>query len=89
MVPFFFGLLKAGMFRIDPLEEEVGLDISHHRGPCYDLSEPKQEHVEELKLRHSMHGDSSNRGANGETTERNKDSSGASDDPAIEDEVAA
>ena len=83
------------MFRIDSLEEEVGLDISHHRGPCYDLSEPKQEHVEELKLRHSMHGDSSNRGdhsnrgAKGETTERNKDSSGASDDAAIEDEVAA
>merc|ERR1712187_162474 len=32
MTPFFYALKAAGMFRVDPLEEEVGLDISHHGG---------------------------------------------------------
>ena len=86
MVPFFFVLLKAGMFRIDPLEEEVGLDISHHRGPCYNMSAPKQEHVDELSLRHSSH---RRKSSIDEPQETNKDDSGASDDPAIADEVAA
>jgi ammonium transporter, Amt family len=57
MVPFFFLLNKAGMFRVDPLEEEVGLDISHHRGAAYDLQGAKKEDVEELmELRASRHG---------------------------------
>ena len=56
MVPFFYILLKAGMFRIDPLEEEVGLDLSHHRGPCYDMTAPKVEDVEALNLHRSHHG---------------------------------
>ena len=57
MTPFFVILLKLGMFRVDPLEEEVGLDISHHRGAAYDLSGPKQQDVEELmEERASRHG---------------------------------
>lgn len=57
MTPFFFVLNAAGMFRVDPLEEEVGLDISHHRGSAYDLSAPKKEDVEELmEIRASRHG---------------------------------
>lgn len=57
MAPFFFLLNLAGMFRVDPLEEEVGLDISHHRGAAYDYSGPKSEDVEELmELRASRHG---------------------------------
>ena len=45
------------MFRVDPLEEEVGLDISHHRGSAYDLSGPNKEDVEELmEVRASRHG---------------------------------
>ena len=47
MAPFFLMLHAAGMFRVDPLEEEVGLDISLHRGPDYDL--PRKE-AEELKM---------------------------------------
>jgi Amt family ammonium transporter len=45
------------MFRVDALEEEVGLDISHHRGAAYDYSGPKEEDVQELlEERASKHG---------------------------------
>jgi len=57
MTPFFIVLNKLNMFRVDPLEEEVGLDISHHRGAAYDLSGAKKEDVEELmEIRASKHG---------------------------------
>ena len=57
MGPFFMILNALGMYRVDPLEEEVGLDISHHRGAGYDLSPPEKQHVEELmEVRASRHG---------------------------------
>ena len=57
MTPFFIVLNKLDMFRVDALEEEVGLDISHHRGAAYDLAEPNKEHVEQLmEIRASHHG---------------------------------
>jgi len=57
MTPFFLVLNALGMFRVDALEEEVGLDISHHRGAAYDLSAPRKEDVEELlEVRASRHG---------------------------------
>ena len=57
MLPFFIVLRALDMFRIDPLEEEVGLDISHHRGAAYDYSGPNKEDVEELmEMRASKHG---------------------------------
>ena len=57
MTPFFIALNLLGMFRVDELEEEVGLDISHHRGAAYDLSGAKKEDVEELmEVRASRHG---------------------------------
>eukprot|EP00526_Cylindrotheca_closterium_P009072 CAMPEP_0113618972 /NCGR_PEP_ID=MMETSP0017_2-20120614/9625_1 /TAXON_ID=2856 /ORGANISM="Cylindrotheca closterium" /LENGTH=514 /DNA_ID=CAMNT_0000528523 /DNA_START=31 /DNA_END=1575 /DNA_ORIENTATION=- /assembly_acc=CAM_ASM_000147 len=57
MTPFFVVLNVMGMFRVDPLEEEVGLDISHHRGAAYDMSGAKKEDVEELmEVRASKHG---------------------------------
>jgi len=56
MTPFFYCLKIFGMFRVDPLEEDVGLDISHHKGPAYELTGPNQEDVEELMVRRSQHG---------------------------------
>jgi len=56
MTPFFYVLKIAGMFRVDPLEEDVGLDISHHKGAAYNLDGPKAEDVEELMIRRSQHG---------------------------------
>lgn len=37
MTPFFFILKALGLFRVDPTEERVGLDISHHKGSAYDI----------------------------------------------------
>jgi len=57
MTPFFLALNAAGMFRVDPLEEEVGLDISHHRGAAYDLKAANESDVAELlEVRASKHG---------------------------------
>merc|ERR1739846_266538 len=38
MIPFFLILNALGLFRVDPTEEKVGLDISHHKGAAYDLT---------------------------------------------------
>lgn len=51
MTPFFYILKFLGLFRVDPLEENVGLDISHHRGVAYSLEGPNKEQVEEWKER--------------------------------------
>ena len=34
---YFYALNYMGWLRIDPLEEEVGMDISRHKGSCYDM----------------------------------------------------
>jgi len=57
MTPFFYALNALGIFRVDALEEEVGLDISHHRGAAYDLTSANKDLVEELtEVRASRHG---------------------------------
>lgn len=56
MIPFFMLLKVAGLFRVELLEEEVGLDISHHKGAAYDLTVAKKEDVEELVAQRSQHG---------------------------------
>jgi len=48
MLPFFMVLNKLGMFRVDPIEEKVGLDISHHKGAAYDLTGAAAEDVDAL-----------------------------------------
>lgn len=58
MTPFFIVLNMLGMFRVDPLEEKVGLDVSHHKGAAYDLTGPKMEDVDALtENRASRHGE--------------------------------
>ena len=80
MTPFFFGLRAAGMFRVDPLEEEVGLDISHHRGAAYDLTGPSKNDVEELmEVRASKHG----------KVEVPREIKEAADEAGVTEEVAA
>lgn len=51
------------MLRIDPLEEEVGMDISRHKGSAYDMSgDADTKFVEDLSQRRaSALGDSSSR----------------------------
>lgn len=58
MTPFFLILNALGMFRVDPLEEEVGLDISHHKGSAYDLSSADKDAVNQLaEKRATAHGE--------------------------------
>jgi len=37
MIPYFMLLSKLGIFRVDPIEELVGLDHAHHGGGAYVL----------------------------------------------------
>jgi len=55
---YFYILNYFNLFRLDPLEEEVGMDLSYHKGAAYDITSAKQEHVDELLLRRSTHGSS-------------------------------
>lgn len=56
MTPFFLALNALGMFRVDPMEEKVGLDISHHKGAAYDLTGPSTGDVDALaEARASKH----------------------------------
>merc|ERR1712232_1472184 len=54
MIPFFVILRCLGLFRVDPLEEEVGLDVSHHRGPAYAINPVDPAAMEALN--NSKHG---------------------------------
>ena len=57
MTPFFMMLKVLGMFRVDALEEEVGLDISHHKGSAYNIVGADQGKVDELnEKRNTKHG---------------------------------
>jgi ammonium transporter, Amt family len=50
MIPYFHLLNILGLFRVDSLEEEVGLDISHHKGAAYNLDGPTEEVKEAYEL---------------------------------------
>ena len=54
MTPYFLLLNAAGMFRVDAIEEEVGLDISHHKGAAYDISGPSEETVQKYEISRSQ-----------------------------------
>lgn len=49
MGAYFYFLNYMGWLRIDPLEEEVGMDISRHKGSAYTFDDIKDEHVKELE----------------------------------------
>jgi Amt family ammonium transporter len=59
MGPFFMILDFLGLFRVDPLEEEVGMDESRHKGSVYDSSgrSPKDSLDELNESRHSNSGE--------------------------------
>ena len=45
MFPFFVILKMIGWFRVDPMEEQVGLDISHHKGAAYNMAGPPDDSI--------------------------------------------
>lgn len=61
MTPFFMLLHHFDLLRIDPLEELVGLDYTHHKGGAYDYSGPLQSDIDMLnsqrKLKLGRNGD--------------------------------
>jgi Amt family ammonium transporter len=50
MIPYFLLLNMFGLFRVDAIEEEVGLDISHHKGAAYDMSGPSEDAKEKYEI---------------------------------------
>jgi ammonium transporter, Amt family len=55
MGSFFYVLKFMGCLRIDPLEEEVGMDISRHKGAAYDIQPVADDSVKQLQSsRHSF-----------------------------------
>jgi len=62
---FFYTLHLLNWFRMDPLEEEAGMDISRHKGAAYDISPANENVVEELIRRRSSHGSLHNNKKNG------------------------
>jgi len=54
MTPYFLLLNNAGLFRVDAIEEEVGLDISHHKGAAYDISGPSEEILQKFEISRSQ-----------------------------------
>lgn len=60
---YFWVLNFFNMLRIDPLEEECGMDISRHKGPAYDISggNADTKYVEDLSHRRASLTDSSSK----------------------------
>lgn len=54
MIPFFLCLKFAGLLRVDSIDEEVGLDVSHHKGSAYDLTAPTEESMNKYELHKSQ-----------------------------------
>jgi Amt family ammonium transporter len=46
---YFSALNAMGWLRIDEVEELVGMDISRHKGSCYDMSGPSEQDVAKLE----------------------------------------
>jgi Amt family ammonium transporter len=59
MIPFFSILQYLNMFRVDELEERVGLDISHHKGSAYDIHGPDPDDLSNYSARQSLKHNSS------------------------------
>lgn len=48
MGSYFYFLKVMGWLRIDPLEEEVGMDISRHKGGAYDIQPVNDDSIKQL-----------------------------------------
>ena len=69
MIPYFLILNMLGVFRVDAIEEEVGLDISHHKGAAYDMSGPS----DEAKAKYKIYAQGTQRRTNYDIMRNNRD----------------
>jgi Amt family ammonium transporter len=81
---YFFFLNTMGWFRIDPLEEEVGMDLSRHKGSAYNMETGSAKPEDILKLENSRHGRT---GSIKHLNAENADAAGDGDD--AKEEVSA
>ena len=51
MGPYFLLLKHFNLFRVDPVEEEAGLDVSHHGGPAYHTDDVDHDKIDTLKAK--------------------------------------
>ena len=81
---YFYVLNIFGLLRIDPLEEEVGMDISRHKGSCYDMEgSATAEKVQELNAsRRKMDIPKDNDIAQDENSEENIEAKGSETEQA-------
>jgi ammonium transporter, Amt family len=88
---FFYALNAMGMLRIDPLEEEVGMDISRHKGAAYDLhsNEEHAKAVEDLSQRRSTGGSSHHRAILVPSTNTKPDNNSGGDTEVIKEAAVA
>ena len=56
MGAWFYMLKVMGWLRIDPLEEEAGMDISRHKGAAYDIAAAPEASVDALNQSRSNRG---------------------------------
>jgi Ammonium Transporter Family len=91
LMGFWFGLMNFfGWFRVDPLEEKVGMDFSRHKGAAYDYTSPNHDELKALSdSRHSRKSiDLSNDGSSKRGPRNNKQSSGGSSSDVQKDDDA-
>lgn len=84
----FYAILNyLGWLRIDPLEEEVGMDISRHKGSAYDIAAVKESKIQELEsTRQLVLEDRSNRsGGSGSRHKKSTKQSSDSDPAPVEE----
>jgi Amt family ammonium transporter len=77
---WYYWLNLVGWFRIDPLEEEVGMDISRYKGSAYDIMNPPAEAVDALNLSRSGHKKRIEGGADATNTEGATNTAAAADE---------
>jgi len=66
MTPFFLVLKLSGVLRVDPVEERVGMDYSHHKGSAYHFSGPTAAEIHQLDELHESQSSSTRKaGKNG------------------------
>lgn len=56
MGALFLALQYFNLLRMDVLEEQVGMDVSRHKGRAYEIEQPHEDDVRDLELRRSTHG---------------------------------
>jgi ammonium transporter, Amt family len=81
MGSFFYLLNRAGMFRLDPLEEQVGMDISRHKGSAYEYEDASSAHKESVNTLTQLRADLDSSRSRRAATAEEEAGKGGADEP--------